>query len=238
MDNKNTATKLLLQKIIGCIFLLTLPVTLQAGIASKYCKQPHYHCVTLKKGKSFRKLSPNEEDRKLILKLNRTNREPGYGMKIAVPNDLKYLNMFDISPMPSNIAATGKKVIVVDPKELAFGAYTSDGELRYWGPISAGRNWCKDIDSECRTVTGTFRIVVKRGEDCVSTKFPVDVGGAPMPYCMFFHDGYALHGSNSVPGYNASHGCVRLTVEDAQWLNEEFADIGTQVIIKPYEDES
>ena len=55
-----------------------------------------------------------------------------------------------------------------------------------------------------------------------------------MPYCMFFKGGFAMHGSSGVPGYNASHGCVRLFVDDAQWLNQDFADIGTQVIILPY----
>jgi lipoprotein-anchoring transpeptidase ErfK/SrfK len=39
---------------------------------------------------------------------------------------------------------------------------------------------------------------------------------------MFFHRGYALHGSYDVPGYNASHGCVRMFVKDAKWLNQEF----------------
>ena len=29
----------------------------------------------------------------------------------------------------------------------------------------------------------------------------------------YFHGGYAIHGSNSVPNYPASHGCVRVTIE-------------------------
>jgi hypothetical protein len=51
---------------------------------------------------------------------------------------------------------------------------------------------------------------------------------------MFFKGGFAMHGSRGVPGYNASHGCVRMFVDDAQWLNKDFADVGTQVIILPY----
>ncbi len=51
-----------------------------------------------------------------------------------------------------------------------------------------------------------------------------------MPYCMHFSGGYALHGSPTVPGYNASHGCVRLFTEDAKWLNQHFVDIGSTVI--------
>jgi hypothetical protein len=35
---------------------------------------------------------------------------------------------------------------------------------------------------------------------------------------MYFHGGYAVHGSRSVPAYPASHGCVRVSYEDEDWL--------------------
>lgn len=79
----------------------------------------------------------------------------------------------------------------------------------------------------------------KRGRGCVSHKFPLGRGGAKMPYCMFFHRGFAMHGSYDVPGYRASHGCIRLFTRDAEWLNREFIDLrsaqrsGTRVIIDP-----
>ena len=63
-----------------------------------------------------------------------------------------------------------------------------------------------------------------------------------MPYCMFFKGGFAIHGSNILPGHHASHGCVRITPQDAKWLNEEFIDMpgsgGTKVIILPYQNTS
>jgi hypothetical protein len=34
----------------------------------------------------------------------------------------------------------------------------------------------------------------------------------------YFHRGYAVHGSTSVPNYPASHGCVRVTVDAMNWL--------------------
>jgi lipoprotein-anchoring transpeptidase ErfK/SrfK len=50
---------------------------------------------------------------------------------------------------------------------------------------------------------------------------------------MFFNGNFALHGSYNVPGYNDSHGCVRLFVNDAQWLNQEFTDgERTKVIVQ------
>ena len=124
----------------------------------------------------------------------------------------------------------GKDMIEVDLNNLTWSAYDSEGILIRSGHVSGGKDYCPDIDRECETVTGTFTIYRKGGEDCKSTIFPVGKGGATMPYCMFFHGGYALHGSNSVPDYNASHGCVRMSPEDAQWLNEDFVQEGlTQV---------
>jgi len=119
-----------------------------------------------------------------------------------------------------------KDMIDVDLNNLTWSAYDNHGELIKSGHVSGGKDYCADIDSECRTVTGTFDIYSKGDENCKSRIFPVGRGGAPMPYCMFFHEGYALHGANFVPDYNASHGCVRMSPEDAQWLNEDFVQIG------------
>ena len=40
-----------------------------------------------------------------------------------------------------------------------------------------------------------FSVKRKGLPSCVSSKFPLGKGGAPMPYCMFFRGGYAIHGS-------------------------------------------
>ncbi len=132
----------------------------------------------------------------------------------------------------NNTVQHAKDMIEVNLNTLSWSAYDNDGMLIRSGHVSGGKEYCADIDRECETVTGTFTIYRKGGEDCKSTIFPVGRGGAPMPYCMFFHGGYALHGSNSVPNYNASHGCVRMSPEDAQWLNEDFVQEGlTQVSV-------
>ncbi|MCU1392890.1 MAG: hypothetical protein JWM34_1318 [Ilumatobacteraceae bacterium] len=34
----------------------------------------------------------------------------------------------------------------------------------------------------------------------------------------YFHGGVAIHGSNSIPNYPASHGCVRLSVQAMDWI--------------------
>lgn len=138
------------------------------------------------------------------------------------------------SPFEQQIRPPGTRIIVVDPKRHAWAAYDADGSQVRWGPASLGKNYCPDIGRRCHTATGRFAIYSKGGPGCKSTKFPIPRGGAPMPYCMFFHGGFAIHGANEVPNYNASHGCVRVIPEDAAWLNLEFAEIGTPVIVLPY----
>lgn len=44
----------------------------------------------------------------------------------------------------------------------------------------------------------------------------------------YFKGGYALHGSTSVPAYPASHGCIRLTMWDSNFL-ESYYEIGMPV---------
>jgi len=200
---------------------------------AKICKNDSvYSCYKVKRGDTWSKLFPDEDQRDLVMRVNRTNNKLYSGMIIAVPHD-NNLDSLDLSPFNRQIEAPGEKVIIVSLDKLAFGAYNSDGELEYWGPVSGGKGYCPDLGRGCHTAKGHFHIYRKMGEGCKSTKFPVGRGGAPMPYCMFFNGGFALHGSYDVPGYNASHGCVRLFVKDAKWLNQEFVvDENVDVIVK------
>ena len=162
-------------------------------------------------------------------------------MTIAVPKNLDRLTIYDVSPFPRYIESDGEKTIYVSQEKLAWGAYDDKGELLWWGPLSSGSGHCRGLDGTCITPSGSFRVIRKQDIDCISTAFPLrsngESGGAEMPYCMHFFRGYALHGSDTVPGYRASHGCVRIFVEDARWLNEEFVDLpgsgmkGTRVVV-------
>lgn len=146
------------------------------------------------------------------------------------------------SSISSQITPPGEKLIIVDPNVHEWGAYSKDGKLLRSGIATAGSNWCRDIGRRCRTKAGSFRIFSLGSSRCVSRKFPVGRGGAPMPYCMYFNGGQALHGSYEVVRGNISHGCVRLHVEDARWLRFNFVEgpnagnnyRGTRVIVRPY----
>lgn len=208
--------------------------------ADKLCETGDYNCMTVKRKQTWDTLFPDEKQRDLVKRLNRLNIKLRVGMQIAVPKDIETATKLDIAPFKSRIDTNGKKLILVSLPKLAWGAFDASGKLVNWGPVSGGKDYCSDIGKSCNTIRGVFAVFEKKGQYCKSESYPVDRGGgAPMPYCMFFHDGFALHGSKELPGYNASHGCVRMYKEDAKWLNEEFVDIpfykqdkGTEIIIQ------
>jgi lipoprotein-anchoring transpeptidase ErfK/SrfK len=142
------------------------------------------------------------------------------------------------APIPERIPRQGEKVIIIYPAEHFWGAYNAQGRLIRWGIATAGANDCPDSSHSCRTKVGTFRIYSLGDSHCVSRKYD----GAPMPYCMYFNGGQALHGSPDVQFSNISHGCVRIHISDAKWLRTQFVEgpmlsnryRGTKIMIKPY----
>jgi len=179
-----------------------------------------------------------------------------YGRKLSIPFFITFFFLLLCSSasysshnrhhpsLPDHIDPPGEKVVIVDPNVHAWGAYAPDGSLVRSGLATAGSDWCRDLHRRCHTRPGTFRIYSLGSRGCISHKFPLPRGGAPMPYCMYFHGGQALHGSpdGEVVYGNISHGCVRMHVEDAEWLRFNFVEgpnssnnyRGTKVIIRPY----
>lgn len=140
---------------------------------------------------------------------------------------------------PLQIRPTGHRLFVFDPKAYAWAAYDAYGRRRMTGAASGGKDYCDDVKRPCRTVTGEFRLYYKKGLDCFSKEFPVETaGGTKMPYCMYFYRGYSIHAAYEVPYANVSHGCIRVWPSAAKWLNEEFMQIGTQVLVLSYADEN
>lgn len=130
--------------------------------------------------------------------------------------------------------ATGRKTFIFDPRKLRWYAYNASGKLVKSGRASGGKHYCPDVRRACRTPVGSFSIHRKGSRYCKSSKYPLGRGGAPMPYCMFFHRGYAIHGSPDVPNHNASHGCIRVQPGSARWLHGNFITNGTKVIVRSY----
>jgi lipoprotein-anchoring transpeptidase ErfK/SrfK len=92
-----------------------------------------------------------------------------------------------------------------------------DGELRQVFPVSTGR-------AGHRTPSGVFP-VVRMHLMAYAPKYD----NAPMPHSIFFtRQGHAIHGTGHLRtlGQPASHGCVRLPPEAAEWLYRLVQQIG------------
>jgi len=127
----------------------------------------------------------------------------------------------------------GHRKFVFSPRAHKWYAY-ENGRLVNSGRASGGKGYCPDIHRSCRTPQGVFRVSHKGPSNCRSTRYPIGKGGARMDYCMFFSKYYAVHGSNDVPGYNASHGCIRVVPSAARWLNQNFLRAGDTVVVTSY----
>lgn len=234
-----------MNKILLTALMMLVVAGANAGFfGTGLCGYPQYDCIKVAPGQSWENMFPNEEKRDIVQRINRTYNPLWAGKVIAVPKNLAYVNQFDVAPFPIKIAGEDQKQVIVDQDKLAWGAYDTQGNLVKWGPISSGRDRCTDANRSCRTLTGIFRVFSKENEKCSSNVFPIGKGGAKMPYCMYFHKGFALHGSTDIPGVRASHGCVRMFIEDAKWLNHEFVELssernnfkGTTIVVRPIND--
>lgn len=74
-----------------------------------------------------------------------------------------------------------------------------------------------------RTPRGKFRIQWR-----ISGWRESDLGKLYNP--LYFNGGFAIHGSPSVPAYNVSHGCVRISIETSLWFYDTINN-GTPVIV-------
>ena len=196
------------------------------------CAYPEFSCVKVQRGDTWETLFTDPYQRDLVQRLNRTNTSLRYRSWIVVPSELDRVDLMALSPFPLQLEPTGESHLVVKLNALAFGAYDEHGHLIHWGPIAGGKDWCPDTQSACRTKTGQHKIYRKQGAKCQSSVYPLETnGGAPMPYCMHYYRGYALHGGQ-LPGDHASHGCVRLYDSDAKWLNHHFLKIGSAISVE------
>src|SRR4029079_16068732 len=112
------------------------------------------------------------------------------------------------SPFPREwpAAANAAKAILVDQPFQAFAAY-ENGRLVRWGPVSTGR---KETPTPDGTFTLTWRARRRRSTDNEDWLLEW--------YFNFVNErGVSFH-LFDLPGYPASHACVRMLLRDAQWL--------------------
>ncbi|MFN8123471.1 MAG: L,D-transpeptidase family protein [Thermoleophilia bacterium] len=117
-------------------------------------------------------------------------------------------------PVPSAGSKKGKRLEVHIDKQVLL--LIQDGKVVRAIHVSTGAGG--------RTPRGRFS-VIRRERYSWSRAFSVT-----LPYAQYFYAGFAFHEYPSVPGYAASHGCVRLPYPEAPvvW---DFATYGTPVTI-------
>jgi hypothetical protein len=120
----------------------------------------------------------------------------------------------------ANGATVGPIVAIVSLADQRIHVYGGDGLLAQ-SRVSTGTR-------DYRTPTGVFSVIQKRRYHESNI-----YSGAPMPWMQrITWSGIALHGG-VVPGYPASHGCIRLTYDFAprMW---DMTKVGARVIVAPH----
>jgi hypothetical protein len=105
-------------------------------------------------------------------------------------------------------SAAGAHVLINVDKSSQQMTVSVDGAPRYRFTVSTGR-------PGLGTPSGTFH--PQRMEP---TWFSKEYYNSPMPHSIFFHGGFAIHGSYEINalGGPASHGCIRLHPDNAATL--------------------
>ena len=152
----------------------------------------------------------SEEDRKLVYALNRIDAhriKPG--TQLIIPDSLvNDLNLY--SPFPKSLDPLDSigKTVVISQRIQAFALY-ENGNLLQWGPVSTGK---QSTGTPSGLYYGNYKAKRK-----IST---IDESWV-MPYYFNFmnFEGIGTH-EYTLPGYPASHGCVRMYREDAKFIYE------------------
>ena len=113
------------------------------------------------------------------------------------------------APAPSNETRGGARWIDVDLTNQMVYAYEGDTIVNSF-VVSTGTAYTP-------TVTGKFKIWIKlKSTDMSGPGYYLP----DVPYTMYFYKGYGLHGTywHSNFGTPMSHGCVNLSIPDAEWL--------------------
>ena len=170
---------------------------------------PRFRAVRVEGMTTVRELQKTHgrEGFEAILHLNRIDLEHlRQGAILVVPEGP--VAMAAISPFPSSIPdlTAAPRTLLVSRRVQAFAAY-EQGQLVRWGAISSGR-------AETPTPAGLFatnwRARLRRSTDNPAWLLPW--------YFNFINSSGVSFHQFDLPGYPASHACVRLLEADAMWI--------------------
>ena len=120
---------------------------------------------------------------------------------------------------PGLSTGNGERWIDVDLTNQMVYAYEGDTLVNSF--VTSTGTW------QYPTVTGQYRVYVKlRYKHMSGPGYSLP----NVPFTMFFYQGYAIHGTywHNNFGTPMSHGCVNLSIPDAEWIYN-FSSVGTLV---------
>ena len=180
----------------------------------------------------------SDSGRKELIQLLNRNFPPieslSRGDTLVLPLDFE-MDLRAYTPLPRRYegAAAMEKLFVIDKTLQVFGAY-EHGTLVRWGIVSTG-------GTDSPTPSGRFNFNWRQRERVSSLSPPGEEWR--MYWVMNFHHerGIHVHQYPLPVGGPVSHGCVRTTEADAEWLfnwadtwrwrNEKLVSQGTTVIV-------
>lgn len=146
--------------------------------------------------------------KEIIYSLNRIDPyRVGPGLKLIKPDSLSE-NFFDYSPFPEHLDFLDSlpRTLLINQRVQAFAVY-ENGQLCRWGPVSSGKQ-------STPTPNGLHYANFK-----ANRKISTVNSSWIMPYYINFmnFEGIGIH-QYTLPGFPASHSCVRLFMEDAKYI--------------------
>ncbi len=148
-----------------------------------------------------------EEKMAALLKLNRLDAQHlRAGVTLVIPEQVDELTNFSPYPQRLETVRDIPKLILVSLRVQAFGAYEF-GNLVRWGPTSSGKK-------ASPTPAGVYHTNWKSKATRSSIN---DEWLLPWYFNLDNQRGISFH-QYDLPGYPASHGCLRLLEDDAAWI--------------------
>ena len=168
----------------------------------------NYHLIATKDSSDWlRSLQPGDT-LQAILVVNRVDKNNFLRLDTLVIPDSIGIGMQLYSPFPKQVDElnTVDKILFISNYAQAFAVY-ENGKLIKWGPVNLGKQ-------SSPTPTGLFATnwKAKRTTSTVNSAWILD-----WYFNIANFDGVSLH-EYALPGYPASHACIRLYREDAKWL--------------------
>jgi lipoprotein-anchoring transpeptidase ErfK/SrfK len=194
------------KKEVGTVTTVLPPV---ATISPKPRMSLTYHSLLLQSALPLEELQKTvgKDNVELVLALNRIDeKHVKQGATLTVPDS--FADRDSLSPFPATLPSAQNiaKILLISQEMQAFGAYEY-GRLVRWNSVSTGK----------QSTPTPNKLFSLNWKGKLVTSSISDEWILPWYFNLDNFDGISIH-QYEMPGYPASHSCVRLFEQDALWL--------------------